>query len=285
MRRRHLLLLVGGAVAALPGSGRAAQQHRVGLLSLTSADGKDSSQLAALHSGLYETGYVEGQNLAIEYLWADGDYARLPAFAAQLVRENVEVIMAFGGPQPAMAAMEVTKTIPIVSSSAAPLVKHVNRPEGNVTGVNIITGDLTPKRLQIVSQIVPGVLMNPASSSYDGNRKSIEDAARELGVRLYFATTSSDADFDPAFASLAGQHVGALLPDADPFLGSKWQLLVTLAARYAIPTMHEWRRGVVAGGLISDAPPLTWIDYQVGRYTGFILNGAKPAELPVVAPN
>jgi putative ABC transport system substrate-binding protein len=226
--------------------------------------------------------------LAIEYLWADGKYSRLPAFAAQLVRENVEVIMAFGGPQPAMAAMEVTKTIPIVASNAAPLVKRFNRPEGNVTGVEIITGDLIPKRLQILSQIVPGaaigVLMNPASSSNDGNRKIIEDAARELGVRLYFATASSDADFDPAFASLAGLQVGALVPDADPFLGSKWQLLVTLAARYAIPTMHEWRRGVVAGGLISYAPSLTWIYYQVGRYTGLILNGAKPAELPVVTP-
>jgi putative ABC transport system substrate-binding protein len=209
--------------------------------------------------------------------------------AAELVREGVEVIMSFGGPQPAMAAMEATTTIPIVASNAAPLVKRFNRPEGNVTGVSIITGDLTPKRLQILAQIVPGaaigVLMNRASPSHDDSRKSIENAAQALGVGVYFATASSDADFDPAFASLARQHVGALLPDADPFLGSKWQVLVTLAARYAIPTMHEWRRGVVAGGLISYAPPLTWIDYQVGRYTGQVLHGAKPADLPVVAPD
>jgi putative ABC transport system substrate-binding protein len=289
MRRRDLLFLFGGGVAALPRVGRAAQQHRIGLLSLTSADGMDSSQLAAVHGGLNETGYVEGVNLVIEYRWADGNYARLPALAAELVREGVEVIMSFGGPQPAMAAMEATTTIPIVASNAAPLVKRFNRPEGNVTGVSIITGDLTPKRLQILAQIVPGaaigVLMNRASPSHDDSRKSIENAAQALGVGVYFATASSDADFDPAFASLARQHVGALLPDADPFLGSKWQVLVTLAARYAIPTMHEWRRGVVAGGLISYAPPLTWIDYQVGRYTGQVLHGAKPADLPVVAPD
>jgi putative ABC transport system substrate-binding protein len=287
VRRRDLLLLISGA-AAVPEAARADRQRRVGFLSITSVGGMDSSQLAAVHRGLNETGYVEGRNLVIEYRWADGDYTRLPAEAAELVRGDVEVIMAFGGAQPARAAMQATEMIPIVASNAAPLVKHLNSPERNLTGVAIITGDLTPKRLQILAEIVPGavigVLMNPASSVYEDARKKIEEAARALAVKVDFASVSSDPDFDAAFATLAGRHVGALLPDADPFLGSKWQLLVTLAARYAIPTMHEWRRGVIAGGLISYGPPLAWIDYQVGRYTGQILNGAKPADLPVVAP-
>jgi putative tryptophan/tyrosine transport system substrate-binding protein len=285
MRRRDLLFIIGGAVAVLPRAGRAEQQRRVGLLRLASADVK---QLADIRRGLEGTGYVEGRNLVIEYRYADGDYPRLSALAADLVRNNVEVIMTSGGPDTAKAAMQATATIPIVGTSVAPLVRHFNRPEGNVTGVSITTGDLMPKRLQTLAEIVPGttigVLMNPAQSSYDHDHKSLEDAARALGVKLDFATASADPDLDPAFASLARQHVGALLPEAEPFLGNRWQLLVPLAARYAIPTMHEWREAVVSGGLISYAPPLAWVHYQVGRYTGQILNGAKPADLPVIAP-
>jgi putative ABC transport system substrate-binding protein len=181
-------------------------------------------------------------NLAIEYRWADGDFARLPGLAAELVRRNVEIITTTGSPESAKAAMQATATIPIVGTSVAPLVEHFNRPEGNVTGVSILTGDLTPKRLQLLAEIVPGatigVLMNPNYPAHDRDRKTIEDAARALGVRLASASASADPDFEPAFASLARQQIGALLPEAEPFLGSRWQLLVTLAAKRAVPMMH-----------------------------------------------
>jgi putative ABC transport system substrate-binding protein len=154
VNRRDLLgLAIGGAVAALPVAARAQQQRRIGYLSGVSAAGFD---LAEFRRGLKETGYVEGQNLLIEYRWADGDFARLPGLAAELLRENIEVIVTSGGGQPARAAMEATSTIPIVAGSAGALVKHFNRPEGNLTGVSIVTVELNPKRLQILAELVPG---------------------------------------------------------------------------------------------------------------------------------
>jgi len=289
MRRRDLVALLGGA-ALWPLAARAQQPRRIGYLRLAPLD---ATQLADFRAGLEETGYAEGRNLVIEYRYAEGDYARLPDLAADLVRQNVEVIVTSGGTSAVRAAMRATATVPIVGTSvapvsAAPLVKQFNRPEGNVTGVAIITGDLTPKRLQILAELVPGaaigVLMNPTTTTYDLSREEIENAGRALQVKLVFATVSTDADLDPAFASLAGQHVGAILPEAEPFLGNRWQLLVPLAARHAIPMMQEWREAVVAGGLISYAPSLRWVHRQVGSYTGQILKGAKPADLPVVAP-
>ena len=286
MRRRDLLLWLAPALTATLRGSRAQQQRRVGFLSLASADA--FTGLPDYRRGLDESGYVEGRNLAIEYRWADGDFARLPGFAAELVRENVEVITAMGSPESAKAAAQATATIPIVGTSVAPLVAHFNRPEANVTGVSILTADLMPKRLQLLAEIVPGatigVLMNPAYPGHDRDRAEIEDAARAVGVRLVFASASADSDFEPAFASLARQHVGAVLPEAEPFFGSRRQLLVTLAARYAVPMMHEWRESVLAGGLLSYAPQLAWIYHQVGLYTGQVLNGAKPGDLPVVAP-
>src|SRR5437868_3412831 len=156
MRRRHLLAMtIGGAAAALMPGARAQQRRRLGYLSSVSADGYEAS-LAAFRRALDETGYAEGRNLAIEYRWANGDYARLPAMATDLVRAKVEVIVATGGPQPVAAAMQATATIPIVGSSAGSLVKHFNRPEGNLTGVSVVTGSLTPKRLQMLAELVPG---------------------------------------------------------------------------------------------------------------------------------
>lgn len=288
MRRRDLFILVAGA-AALPRAAAAQQpqrMRRIGYLSLGAANA--FGNLPDYRRGLAETGYVEGRNLVIEYRYADGDYARLSGLAADLVHDHVEVISATGPPATAKAAMQATAMIPIVGFSVAPLVKHFNRPEGNVTGVSIITGDLAPKRMQILAEIVPGatigVLMNPAYPFYDRDRKRIEDAARTLGVKLAVVNVSADRDFAPAFAALARQHVGALLTEAEPYLGSKWRLLVALAAQHAIPMMQEWREAVVAGGLISYAPSLAWVSHQVGLYTGQILNGAKPADLPVIAP-
>jgi putative ABC transport system substrate-binding protein len=286
MKRRDLLLWLAPALTATLRGSRAQQQRRVGFLSLASADA--FTGLADYRRGLDESGYLEGRNLMIKYRWADGDFARLPGLAAELVRENVEVITTMGSPESAMAAAQATATIPIVGTSVAPLVVHFNRPEANVTGVSILTADLMPKRLQLLAEIVPGeiigILVNPAYPAHDRDRTEIEDAARAVGVRLAFASASADPDFEPAFASLARQHVGAVLPEAEPFFGSRRQLLVTLAARYAVPMMHEWRESVLAGGLLSYAPQLAWIYHQVGLYTGQVLNGAKPGDLPVVAP-
>jgi len=292
MQRRDFLSTVAAAAFVLPPSAAFAQQpRRIGLLRLAPADAK---QLADIRQGLEEAGYAEGRNLVIDYRFAEGHYARLPELAADLVRQNVEVIITSGGISAVRAAMRATSTIPIVGTSvdpgriADPLVKHFNRPEGNVTGVSLITGDLTAKRLQMLAELVPGaaigVLMNPTVTNHQRSREAIEEDGRTLQVKLVFAMVSTDADLDPAFASLAGQHVGAILPEAEPFLGNNWRRLVPLADHYKVPMMQEWREAVEAGGLISYAPPLAWVGRQVGNYAGQILNGAKPADLPVVAP-
>jgi putative tryptophan/tyrosine transport system substrate-binding protein len=289
MRRRDFLILTASAVAGRPTLSRGQQPRRIGLLRFAPPD---ATQLADFRAGLEETGYGEGRNLVIEYRYADGDYTRLPELAADLVRHNVEVVVTAGGTDAVRAAMRATSTIPIVGTSvdpptSAPLVKHFNRPEGNVTGVSF-GGDLSPKRMQILAEMVPdaviGVLMNPTLTQHKHSREVIEEAGQALQLKLVVATVSADADLDPAFARFAGQHVGAILPEAEPFLGNSWRRLVLLADRYKIPMMQEWRDAVLAGGLISYAPSLRWIYRQTGSYTGQILNGAKPIDLPVVAP-
>lgn len=290
MRRRDVLALLGGGVVSLPLGATAQQPRRVGFLRLTPVDGLPA--IAEFRAGLEETGYLEGRNLVIEYRYADGDYARLPELAADLVRRNVDVIMTSGTQDAVRAAMRATSTIPIVGTSVGgttdPPVKHFNRPEGNVTGVSITTGELTPKRLQILAEMVPGaaigVLMNPTLAAHKRSREQIENAAGELQVKLVFATASTEVDLDPAVADLAQQHVGAILPEAEPFLGNSWRRLVGLGERHKIPMMQEWRDAVVAGGLMCYAPSLSWVARQTGRYAGQILNGAKPADLPVQQP-
>ena len=289
--RRYLLVMAGAALTGVPLAARGQQPRRIGFLRLAPLD---AAQIEDFRAGLKETGYAEGRNLVIEYRYADGDYARLPELAADLVRQNVEVIATSGGADAPRAAMRATSRIPIVGTNVAPtsapfsLVKHHNRPEGNVTGIAITTGDLMPKRLQILVEMVPGavigVLMNPTTTAYDRSREEIEKAGRALQVKLAFATASTDADLDPAVANLARQQVGALLHEAETFLGNRWQLLVPLAARHRIPMLQEWREAVVAGGLISYAPSFRWVMQQTGKYTGQILNGAKPTDLPVVSP-
>lgn len=289
MRRREFIAIgVGAVVWSLTARAQQSERmRRIGLLSSVSKDGMDF-ELAALRQGLSDTGFIEGRNLVIEYRFADGDYARLPTLASDLVSNDVEVIVTSGGPQPAAAASKATAKIPIVATSASSFVKQFNRPEGNLTGVNITTGTLQPKRLQILAEMKPGaaigVLMNPAYSRYEQEREEVESAARSLHVNLQFAAASADADFDPAFSGLVSHHIGSLLIGAEPFFDNHRQRLVALAAQYAIPTMHEWRESVIAGGLMSYGPNITEIDRQVGHYAGEVLNGAKPADLPVVAP-
>jgi putative ABC transport system substrate-binding protein len=287
MKRRTLLALFGGAAAALPLAARAQQQRRIGVLCGISA-AVFAPLLVAFRRGLEETGYAEGRNLQIEYRWADDDAARLPALAADLVRANVEVIAAGGGPQPVSAAMQATAAIPIVASAAGNFVKHFNRPEGNLTGVGFLTGSLMPKRLELLVELVRGaaiaVLANPAYFEYESQRKQVEEAARVLGVEVRFVLAGTDAELEPAFASIAKSGAGALLISADPFFNSQRQRLVALAARYTIPTMHEWRESVAAGGLISYGPSLIGMYRILGTYAGKILDGAKPADLPVQQP-
>ena len=244
------------------------------------------SFVTAFHQGLRETGYVDGQNVAIEYRWAEGQQDRLPALAADLAALKVDVIAASGGPQPASAAIRATTAIPIVTAAAGNFVEHFNRPEGNLTGVSLC--HLTPKRLELLVELMPGapvaVLANPSYSEYEPDRKAVEDAARVLGAEFRFVTASADADLEPAFASVAKSGVSTLLISADPFFNSRRDRLVALAARYAVPTMHEWRESVVAGGLISYGPSLPGMYRQVGIYVAKILKGAKPADLPVQQP-
>jgi putative ABC transport system substrate-binding protein len=288
MRRRELMFVLAGMMTAAPAL-RAQQKAMpvIGFLGLASP-GPFAPFVAAFHEGLSETGYVDGQNVAIEYRWAEGQPDRLPALAVDLVRRKVDVIAASGGPQPASAAIQATAEIPIVASAAGNFVEHFNRPEGNLTGVSLLTGALMPKRLELLIELMPGapvaVLANPAYSEYEPDRIAVENAARVLGAEVRFVMAGADADLELAFASIAKSGAGALLISADPFFNSRRDRLVALAARYAVPTMHEWRESVTVGGLISYAPSLTGMNRQVGIYVGKILKGAKPADLPVQQP-
>jgi putative ABC transport system substrate-binding protein len=287
MRRRRLLAFFCAAATALPGTIRAQQQRGIGLLCGVSA-GAFAPWLAAFRRGLEETGFAERRNLQIEYRWADDDATRLPELAADLVNANVELIATGGGPQPALAAMRATAAIPIVAASAGSLVEHFNRPEGNLTGLSFLSGELTPKRLELLVELVPGVaiavLANPGYTEYEPNRKEVEEAAQVRGVAVRFVLAGTDTELEPAFASLAKLGAGALLISADPFFNSRRDRLVALAAHYAVPTMHEWRESVAEGGLISYGPSLAGMYRLLGTYAGKILQGAKPADLPVQRP-
>jgi len=254
MRRRELLFFLGAMTAA---DGVGAQQKSIPVIGFLGggSPGPNATIVAAFRQGLSETGYVEGQNVAIEYRWAQDDPARLPVLAADLARANIDVIVTSGGPQPASAAMQANAAIPIVASSAGEFVEHFNRPEGNLTGLSFLSSTLTPKRLELLVGLVPGaaiaVLARSAYPYYEHDRKQVEEAAQVLGVAVRFVIADADPDLAPAFASLAELRTGGLLISADPFFNMRRDRLVGLAASYRIPTMHEWRESVVAGGLIS----------------------------------
>jgi putative tryptophan/tyrosine transport system substrate-binding protein len=287
MRRRELLLLLGAMTAADAVRAQQKSMPVVGFLG-GGSPGPNAAIVAAFRQGLSETGYVEGQNVAIEYRWTEDDPARLPVLAADLVRANVDLLVTSGGPQPTSAAMQATAAIPIVASSAGDFVKHFNRPEGNLTGLSFLASTLTPKRLELLVELVPGaaiaVLARPAYPYYEHDRKQVEEAADVLGVPVRFVIAGTDPDLERAFASLAELRTGALLITADPFFNMRRDRLVALAAHYGIPTMHEWRESVVAGGLISYGPSLITMYRLLGTYGGKILHGAKPADLPVQQP-
>jgi putative ABC transport system substrate-binding protein len=291
MRRREFITLLGGAGAAWPLAVRAQPTIPViGFLGSTPA-GPYAAIVAAVREGLKETGFIEGQNLAVEYRWADNQLDRLPALAAELVSRKVDVIVTSGSIPPAIAAKAATSTIPIVFHTgldpvAAGLVANLNRPGGNITGVTFLTEASTSKRLGLLRDLVPaaniiGLLANPAEAT-ETVTKELETITRSLGLTLHVVHASSERELDDAFATLAQRKVGALLVNTGPFFRTRTEQLVGLAARYAIPAIYPGRDYAVAGGLMGYAPSITDAYRQQGVYAGKILKGEKPGDLPVM---
>jgi len=296
MRRRAFITLLGSGAIAWPLAARAQQPAMpvIGFLHSASAEFA-GYQLNAFRQGLSESGYVEGQDVTIEYRWADGRYDRLPLLVDELLQRNVAVIVATGaGGFAAQAAKAATSTIPIVFSSAvdpvkAGLVASINRPGGNATGFVQFAALLEAKRLQLLHELVPnaaaiGVLINAANPTAEIQTEDVQRAARNIGREIHVATASNEVEFDEAFTKLAQQRIGGLLVAADPFFFSRRQQLVALAARHALPAIYEWREYVAEGGLMSYGNRITDAYHQISVYCARILRGANPADLPVVQP-
>jgi putative ABC transport system substrate-binding protein len=286
MRRREFTAGLGASLAA-PLAARAQQPlvPVVGFLN-SGSPGPFAKMLAAFHQGLKDGGYIEGQNVAIEYRWAEGHYDRLSTLAADLVRRRAAVIAATGGTPSARAAKAATPTIPIVFVAADPvrdgLVASLNRPGGNVTGVSVFSAELAPKRLQLLRELVPkagkiAALTNPASMDE-------AETLTRAGLPLLTITAEAESDFEPAFIQAAQQGVEALLVTADPFFNSRRAQIVALAARHSLPAAYPWREYVEAGGLMSYGTNLAGTYRQVGQYVSRVLKGDKPADLPVQNP-
>lgn len=294
MKRRNFVVLLGAAaVAPLSARAQQAAMPTIGFLSSRSSD-TSAPFVAAFRHGLSEAGFNEGRNVAIEYRWADGHYDRLPGLAADLVSRKVAVIVATGGNGPAQAAKAATRTIPIVFVSGgdpvrAGLVASLSRPGGNVTGVSSILSALVAKRLELLEQLVPkvtviGVLVNPDYPDSDLQLRELQEAAGTIKQRILVERASTEGSIDTAFATLVQARVDALLVANDPFFASRRDRITALAARHAIAAFYSGREFVDAGGLISYGPSLSDAFQQAGSYTGKVLNGMKPADLPVMQP-
>jgi ABC-type uncharacterized transport system substrate-binding protein len=293
MRRREFLGVLSGAAAAWPLGAHAQQSAMpvIGYLSTRSlAD--TTHLLPAFRTGLAQSGYVEGQNVTIEYRWAFGQYDRLPGMAAELVRRPVTILAATGGEPAAFAATAATSTIPIVYLIGGDPVKEglaasFNRPGGNATGVTLMTNSLEPKRLSMLRDLVPGasligILLNPNFPAAEPALRDVDAAAKTVGVLIQPFRASNDDEIDAAFEAIARAQLGALAITADPFFDTRRQKLVALAANYAIPTIYQFREYAQAGGLISYGIDNVHAYRQTGVYTGLVLKGAKPADLPIM---
>ena len=294
MKRRDFITLVSAA-AAWPVAARAQQSAMpvIGFLH-SGAPNPYAKMVAAFRQGLRDTGYVEGQNVAIEFRWAEGHNDRLPALAAELVRRPVAVLAAVGGNVSALAAKAASSSIPIVFNTGgdpikAGLVDSFNRPGGNLTGVSFFGVALGQKRLELIRELVPTVttlamLVNPGFPDTGIEANDVQAAARTMGLQINILTARDELEIDAAFQTLAQQRLGALLVSSDPFFNSRRNQLVAQAARHAVPAIYQIREFVEAGGLMSYGNSFTNLYHQVGVYVGRILKGEKPAELPIVRP-
>jgi putative tryptophan/tyrosine transport system substrate-binding protein len=295
MRRRTFISLLGIAVATQVAPA-AAQQKTIPVIGFLSgrSPGEAATFVSAFRQGLAEAPYVEGQNVAIEYRWAEGRYDRLPGMAAELVSRKVDVIVTSGGNAAALAAKSASATIPIVFISggdpvATNLVGSLGSPNGNLTGVSFLLVELHPKRLELVSELVPqagaiDLLVNPTNPNTAPITQDVREAAVRRGVHLHISEAGTEADIGVAFRALGGRHADALLIGADPFFLSQRYQLVALAARHSIPAIYFDREFAVAGGLISYGTNITAVYRQAGVYAGKVLGGAKPVDLPVEQP-
>jgi putative tryptophan/tyrosine transport system substrate-binding protein len=290
MRRREFITLLGGA-AASPATARAQQPMPViGYLGAQSP-AAFASRVRAFRQGLDETGYAEGRNVAIEFRWAEGQHDRLSALAADLVSRQVAVIVAPGGAPAALAAKSATTTIPIVFEMGADpiamgLVGSLNRPGGNLTGVSSLNVEVTPKRLEILHELVPtaavlAVLVNPTSPTADSQLRNLQAAASTLGLQLHVLHASTERDFDTVFATLLRLRAGGLVVASDTFFATHSEQLAALTVRHAVPAIHQSRDFSTAGGLTSYGGSFVESHRQAGVYTGRIIKGDKPADLPV----
>jgi putative tryptophan/tyrosine transport system substrate-binding protein len=294
MRRREFITLLGGGATAWPLVARGQQPPPMPVIGfMSSASAAPWAHLvAAFRDGLKAIGFVEGQNIAIDFRWADGQYDRLPTIAAELVRREVAVIVATGGANAVLPAMAATTTIPILFNTGGDpiklgLVSSLNRPGGNATGVYFFIATMEAKRLGLLRDMVPtaaliGVLLNPNNANAETQSKDVQEAARAIGQKVQIVHAGSEAALGTAFTTLAQVRAEGLLVGADPFFNSRRNLLVLLAARHGIPAMYEQREFVQAGGLMSYGTSLSDAYRQIGIYTGRILKGERPADLPVV---
>jgi len=292
-RRTFIGRTVGGLLAA-PLAARAQKSPTpvIGFLSSASL-AQWTSFVAAFRQGLKEVGYIEDKNVAIEFRWADGHYDRLPALAANLVRRQVAVVVA-GGTRAVLAAKAATSTIPIVYTGVGEpvvigLVASLGRPGGNITGVSMFALELDAKRTELLHELVPkatviALLVNPEVRSTESNVRAVQEAARSLALPVHVLRARTEQEIDAAFATLVRLRTGALVVAPSPLFGNRREQIVGLAARYAVPTVFDLREFVAAGGLMSYGPSLFEIYRQAGIYTSKILNGTKPAELPVLQP-
>jgi putative ABC transport system substrate-binding protein len=294
MKRRAFITLIGAAVA-WPLAARA-QQPAMPVIGFMSARSPEDSVhvVEAFRRGLKEGGFVEGENAAIEFRWARGDYSRLPMLAADLVSRQVAVIVAAGGEPSGLAAKAATATIPIVfgiggDPVALGLVESFSRPGSNATGVTLLTNLMEPKRLGLLRELAPGVpligvLLNPKFAPASRQLRQVEEAARSIDQRIVVANAGTDEELETAFAALTSERIGALLVTADPYFDTRREQIVTFAARQRLPAIYQFREYVMAGGLLSYGVSITDAYRNYGVYTARILKGAKPADLPVLQP-
>ena len=291
MKRREFITLLGGAAIAAPLAARAQQGTPVIGFLHSAAPGPSQDFVATFRRGLSERGFVEGRNATIEFRWAEGQFDRLPALAADLLRRQPAVIVAFGPPA-AMAAKAATSTVPVVFTSGddpvrTGLVASLNRPGANVTGVYIFADALEAKRLELLTEMVPhaaliAVLVNSASSRAANQIKDTQAAAATIGRELVVLTVGNEREFESAFETIATRRAGALLVGSDIFFGARGPQLVALAARHKLPAIYEWRQSPLEGGLMSYGADFTDLYHQAGNYAGQIAGGRNPADLPVM---